>query len=114
YIPVYSTPGTFTYTNGSTPIFGSVTLQSGVLYGMTSAGGTGSDGVIFQLGTPSAPICDMGMDTLSSPITCNGGTGGLSVSPFFGVSPYAYSWSTGATTSSISGQAAGSYTVTVT
>lgn len=51
----------------------------------------------------------------STSITCNGGNNGAAtVLPTGGVAPYTYSWSTGATTSSITGLSAGGYTVTVT
>jgi uncharacterized repeat protein (TIGR03803 family) len=108
--PAFNNLDMFANSNGENP-YGNVTLSSGVMYGMASSGGIlggGGDGVIFKLG----PVCDLGIDT-SATITCSG-YGGLSVSPFYGATPYTYSWSTGATTSSISGQPAGSYTVTVT
>lgn len=117
YTSIYTDIGDFWYNipgypdNGGIP-YGNVTLGNGVLYGMASIGGSGGDGVIFQLGTQSAPICDVGMDTIES-ITCTG-YGGLAVSPSYGITPYTYSWSTGATTQSISGLTAGGYTVTVT
>ncbi|MCC6726782.1 MAG: HYR domain-containing protein [Saprospiraceae bacterium] len=46
--------------------------------------------------------------------SCNGGTNGTAVAtPNGGNPPYSYAWSNGATTSSISGLAAGSYTVSM-
>ena len=48
-------------------------------------------------------------------VTTNGGSDGtVSVSATGGTSPYTYLWTGGATTSSISGKTAGTYTVTVT
>jgi tRNA G18 (ribose-2'-O)-methylase SpoU len=50
-----------------------------------------------------------------TPVSCNGGSNGaISTTAQGGTPPYAYSWSTGATTSSISGLTAGAYHVTVT
>lgn len=48
-------------------------------------------------------------------VTCPGGANGsISVAASGGVAPYTYNWSNGASTSSINGLAAGSYTVTAT
>ena len=46
--------------------------------------------------------------------TCNANNGTASANAFNGTPPYSYQWSTGATTSMITGLAAGTYTVTVT
>jgi large repetitive protein len=50
-----------------------------------------------------------------SPVICSGGPGSvtLTATPTGGAPPYTYSWSTGATTQSISVSAAGTYTVNV-
>jgi hypothetical protein len=48
-------------------------------------------------------------------VSCNGGANGIAtVTPGSGIGPYAYQWSTGATTHAISNLVAGSYKVTVT
>lgn len=54
-------------------------------------------------------------NTSSSDVTCVGGNDGTAnVSPSGGTPPYSYSWSNGATTASISGLSANSYSVTIT
>ncbi len=52
--------------------------------------------------------------TVSAPSCANGTNGGISASPSGGNAPYTYSWSTGATTASISGLSSGTYTVVIT
>ena len=53
--------------------------------------------------------------SVTSGISCNGGTNGvLSATPSGGTSPYTYSWSGGGTASSISGLGAANYCVTLT
>ncbi len=53
--------------------------------------------------------------SVDSNVTCLGGSdGGATASATGGAVPYTYSWSNGATTASITGIAAGTYTVTVT
>lgn len=57
----------------------------------------------------------LSLDTNSTDITCSGADDGTaSVSVSGGISPYSYVWSNGATSSSISGLAPGTYCVTVT
>ncbi len=53
--------------------------------------------------------------TVDNNASCNGGSdGGITASPSGGTSPYTYSWSNAASTATISGVVAGTYTVTVT
>jgi uncharacterized repeat protein (TIGR01451 family) len=51
---------------------------------------------------------------MANPTTCATANGSMSVTPTGGVAPYSYSWSTGASGSSISAAPAGDYTVTIT
>jgi hypothetical protein len=56
----------------------------------------------------------LALNTSIHDVRCNGAaTGSISVTPSSGTSPYTYAWSTGATTSSITGRTAGTYTITV-
>ncbi len=64
----------------------------------------------FTIGQPTA----ISATTNSSGETCAGNDGSASVSPSGGTAPYNYNWSTGGTTASINGLAAGSYSVTIT
>jgi hypothetical protein len=51
----------------------------------------------------------------STNVSCNGGTNGsVTVSASGGTTPYSYNWSSGQTTSSVSGLPAGTYSITVT
>jgi gliding motility-associated-like protein len=67
--------------------------------------------VFFQITEPdeilnNAVVTDIGCNT--------GNTGSITTTVTGGVSPYSYAWSNGATTSSVSGLAAGVYSLTVT
>jgi hypothetical protein len=52
--------------------------------------------------------------TINHPLSCGNTNGSISIVPLFGTSPYTFSWSNGANTSSISNLTAGAYTVTIT
>ena len=70
-----------------------------------------SDSTYITIAQPSA----IQINTTQSNITCNGLTNGsASASVIGGVAPYAYSWSNGASSSSVNSLAAGTYTLTVT
>ncbi len=61
---------------------------------------------------PSAPLSQTTLQTNAT--TFGGNEGTASISAAGGTTPYSYLWSTGATTSSVSGLSAGTYTFTVT
>ncbi|MBN4066147.1 SprB repeat-containing protein, partial [Candidatus Amoebophilus asiaticus] len=57
----------------------------------------------------------LGVNITSTNVSCNGGSDGTAKASAFGGTPaYTYNWTTGATSDSIGGLAAGTYTVTVT
>ena len=66
--------------------------------------------------TSSATISSMSASTVvDSNVTCNGfANGGATASPSGGTAPYSYTWSNAATTASITGVTAGTYTITIT
>ncbi len=65
--------------------------------------------------TLTQPATLVASSSLDSDVTCNGGAdGGVTASATGGSSPYTYLWNNSATTATISGVAAGTYTVTVT
>jgi uncharacterized repeat protein (TIGR03803 family) len=121
--------------NETTPYGSLIQASDGNLYGMTYQGGTSNDGVVFQCstsgtlttlmsftGTANGANPQFGNDLLeamsvsitSSTAICPGRTLTASVRGG-GAGTYTYSWSTGATTSSISNaNSAGTYTVKVT
>lgn len=71
-----------------------------------------------QTATASATVNEpspVSVGVSSSAVSCNGGSDGTATAMASGgTSPYAYSWSNGGNTATISGLAAGSYSVTVT
>jgi len=65
--------------------------------------------------TITEPTALIATSVVDSNVTCNGlSNGGASASAIGGTSPYSYAWSNAATTPSITGVSAGTYTVTVT
>ncbi|MFI5195572.1 MAG: T9SS type A sorting domain-containing protein [Chitinophagales bacterium] len=107
--------GTAPYTD----TFYTVPLQTAVT-ASNLAPGTYSFHVVDALGcvqdgavvVPPIDILNLGFTTTAA--LCTLSNGSMSVAPTGGVSPYTYSWSTGATTPGITSKPAGWYTVTVT
>ena len=104
-----STPYTYSWSNAATTA--SITGVSAGTYSTTitdASGCTDSASVIISSG-PSANI------SAQTNVSCNGGLdGGATASVVGGTSPFTYAWSNTATTASISGVAAGTYSVTIT
>ena len=71
-----------------------------------------SDSVKLTINEPTALTAN---NTIDSLVSCNGFTdGGVTTNATGGTSPYTYAWSNAATSASITGVVAGTYTVTVT
>jgi len=104
-------PYTYTWSNSATTA--SIT---GVIAGtynttITDANGCTSSSSV----TITEPTILMAASIVDSNITCNGfSNGGATASASGGTMPYTYAWSNSATTASITGVIAGSYTVTIT
>ncbi|MEZ4721442.1 MAG: gliding motility-associated C-terminal domain-containing protein [Flavobacteriales bacterium] len=106
------TPGyTFGWNNGAT----SASL-AGVVAGTYSVTITDVNGCTDSASvTISQPTALVATATLDSNAACNGGsTGGATATEAGGTGPYAYLWSNAATTASITGVVAGTYSVTIT
>jgi hypothetical protein len=104
-------PYTFVWSPGGQTTEDRTGLAAGT-YTVTITDATGATGTVSATVTqPSA----LTAATSQTNIACNGAaTGVASVSPIGGTSPYTYRWSTGATTQTITGLAAGSYSVVIT
>jgi hypothetical protein len=111
--PSGGTPAyTFAWSNGATT--SSISSLSAGTYTLTvtDAHGCNATGSV-TITQPSAAL--LANVTLVNNISCNGNNNGSTQSaPSGGTPTYIYSWSNGATTSSISGLSAGAYTLTVT
>ena len=124
----------FNNTNGGLPNGNLIKVSDGSLYGMTSAGGANSIGVLFRYdtsrvsdsilvsfngtngSTPLGDVLEIMTSTLtnSSSLGCYGdSSGSAAIHVRGGHYPLTYVWSNGATTDSVSGLKAGNYAVKV-
>ncbi|MFM7217362.1 MAG: hypothetical protein ACKO1U_05035, partial [Bacteroidota bacterium] len=119
-----STGGAAKSNNGGAGANGVTTNANGNTGSNYGGGGSGaytSANGGSQTGGAGAPgyvqITALSLTITSQNINCRGGlTGSITVSPTTGTAPYTYSWSpsSAGTTATVSGLAAGTYTVTVT
>jgi gliding motility-associated-like protein len=79
-------------------------------YIVTVTAGGCSDTVMFTINQPANPL---NISSSNTPSGCGAPNGTATVNVTGGTSPYTYSWSNGAQTSSISNLSAGTYTVNV-
>jgi len=104
-------PYTYLWSNG-----GTTASMTGIIAGPYTVTVTDANGCIDTSSvTVSAPFILTATSVADSLVTCNGfSNGGATASITGGTSPYVYSWSNGASSTSITGLVAGSYTVTIT
>jgi large repetitive protein len=113
-----ATGGTMPYTYAWSASAGSATTATvtGLVAGTYTATITDANGCTSSTSsTITEPLLLEGTIQVDSNVSCSGfSDGGASVSSSGGTSPYTYAWSNGATTSFITGIAAGTYAVTIT
>jgi gliding motility-associated-like protein len=95
---------------------GTAALETGLVAGTYSITITDQNGCTDSSSAiVSQPPAFSASAVLDSNVSCNGiANGGVTASPIGGGSPYTYSWSNSATTASITGIVAGTYSVTIT
>jgi hypothetical protein len=103
-------PYTYLWSNGQTS-----TLATGLTSGTHTVTVTDALGCTGTLQSTLVSPLAIAANITTTNINCNGGSNGTAaVAVTAGVAPYSFVWSTGQTTTSISGLVAGTYTVTVT
>ena len=105
--------GAYTYSWNNSATTASITGVSAGLYSVTIIDANGCGG--FADATITEPITLVSTASVDSNVTCNGfANGGATASATGGTTPYTYSWGNSATTASITGVTAGSYSVYIT
>lgn len=105
-----TTPYSYSWSNGST-----TEDISGLAAGSYNVTVTDANGCVANAAASVGQPAGINLSTAVTDASCNGDTdGAVNLTVTNGASPYAYSWSNGATTEDISGLGAGSYNVTVT
>ncbi|WP_417609372.1 HYR domain-containing protein [Owenweeksia hongkongensis] len=106
-----SSPYTYTWSNAATTA--SITGVTAGTYSVTITDANGCTS--SKSATVTEPAVLTAAAVVDSNITCNGySDGGATSSALGGTMPYTYAWSNAATTASITGVSAGTYTVTIT
>ena len=105
--------GAYTYTWSNAATTASITGVGAGTYSVTVTDANGcTDSTSVMITEPASLVASTILD---SNVSCNGNTdGGATASATGGTTSYTYSWSNSATTASITGVAAGTYSVTIT
>ena len=108
-------PYTYTWTDGTNTVVGSSLDLNNVNNGNYTLVVSDVSGCADTIGPYSINLTGgVGLSLSQVDPICNGNcTGSITATPSGGVPPYAYNWSSGQTTSSITNLCAGSFTVTV-
>lgn len=103
--------GSYTYAWSTGGTSSSISGLGAGTYSVTVTDGSGcTDVSSVTLSSTGAPTVSLG----TTPASCGNAVGSVSASATGGTGTYTYAWSTGGTSSGISGLPAGTYTVTVT
>lgn len=107
-----TTPYSYQWSNGSiTQSISNVPAGSYTVTVTDARNCTATTGVL----TITQPSTALSVPATRTHLQCNGlATGAIVLNPTGGTAPYSYNWSNGATTPTLTGLAAGTYTVTVT
>ncbi|OFY83243.1 MAG: hypothetical protein A3F72_17905 [Bacteroidetes bacterium RIFCSPLOWO2_12_FULL_35_15] len=104
----------FTYTWNTVPIQTTATATN-LTQGTYTATIQNGIGCIYTIPVTITQPPPLALSSVITNVSCAGGNNGsIAITPAGGTPPYAYLWSGGATVSTLSGQIAGTYTVTVT
>ncbi len=105
-----SSPYTFLWSSGETA--SSISGKTAATFTVTvhDNGGCSASGTV----TVTQPSAVLANTSVTANVSCNGNSNGTAQSsPSNGLSPYAFTWSSGETTSSISGKSVGTYTLSI-
>ena len=103
-----TTPYTYSWSNGA--VAATITSLSPASYTVTLTDANACTATSSVTITQPTPILDNAVITGTG---CHSASASISLTPSGGAAPYTYSWSTGATAASVTGLAAGSYSVTI-
>ncbi len=103
-------PYTYAWSNGA-----DTDLITGLAPGTYTVTVTGTAGCVGEISITIEEPTELTAETAKVDVSCNDGSDGqCTITPSGGTEPYSYTWSNGASTPTITGLSAGTYTVTIT